>query len=119
MSLSLTPERLRAVYAALLAFPPFCRMNLPKPAAVQFRLRRTKALDGEYWRWKGTDKHCLDISVHRNGHWNTVGVTMAHEMIHLHQARQKTESRTEHNAEFRRIARRVCRRFGFDEKQFL
>lgn len=94
-------------------------MNLPKPEDAAFRLRSTKAIDGEYWRWSGTDDHCLDISVKRNGHWNTLGVTMAHEMIHLHQARAKTETRGEHNAEFHRIAKLVCRRFGWDEKQFI
>lgn len=119
MSLPLTKERLRAVYAALRHFPPFSRMKLPAPDLVQFNIRRTKALDGEYARWCGSDDHMIDISVARNGHWQTLSVTMAHEMIHLHQARAKTESRGQHNADFQRIGKIICRRFGWDFKQFI
>jgi hypothetical protein len=44
---------------------------------------------------------------------------MAHEMIHQHQQRQRTDTpNTEHNAEFMRLARAVCRHHGWDEKEF-
>lgn len=119
MSLPLTQERLRAVYASLQQFPPFTRMRLPAAGKVKFRVRRTKALDGEYARYCGTDEHFIEVSELRNGHWNTVGQTMAHEMIHLHQARAKTETRGQHNADFQRLAKIICRRFGWDFKQFI
>jgi hypothetical protein len=40
-------------------------------------------------------------------------------MIHLHQMRWKLETaNTEHNADFRKRAARVCRLHGFDPKVF-
>ena len=45
---------------------------------------------------------------------------MAHEMIHIRQAiRGTTTANTQHNAEFHRIADRVCRIHGFDRKAFI
>ena len=45
---------------------------------------------------------------------------MAHEMIHLHQRQARTETaNTEHNAEFHRLTARLCRRYGWDEGQFI
>jgi predicted metal-dependent hydrolase len=45
---------------------------------------------------------------------------MAHEMIHLKQGISKTETpNAVHNAEFWRIAKSVCKRFGWDEKTFV
>lgn len=43
---------------------------------------------------------------------------MAHEMIHLHQHLRKTETRAQHNAEFKRLAAQVCAQHIFDPKSF-
>jgi hypothetical protein len=43
--------------------------------------------------------------------------TMAHEMIHLYQDENGT-ARGHHNAQFRRLAKRVCSIHGFDLKNF-
>ena len=118
MSLPLTKDRIAAIYSALKQYPPFNRMKLPPVEQVRFRILRTKQVDGEYWRFQGSDDHTISVSAGRNGHWDTLGCTVAHEMIHLHQARAKTETRGQHNAEFHRIAKSVCKSFGWDEKQF-
>ncbi len=115
----LTPPRLAAVYECLRAFPPFSRMCLPPPWEVTFKTVRGRKNDGEYWRWARTDDHTIAVSASRHSHFNSVAATVAHEMIHLSQARRRTETRGEHNAEFRRAARVVCRRFGWDEGQFI
>lgn len=45
---------------------------------------------------------------------------MAHEMVHVKQRVARTETNgVEHNAEFRRLGKRVCARYGWDFKQFL
>ena len=117
--LRITPQRVAVVYAALRAFPPFCRLKCPAPEAVDFRVSKAVAHDASYTRYLYTDHHIIEVSLRRNGHFSTLAMSVAHEMIHLHQARAKTEtSGAEHNAEFKRIAHRACRHFGWDEKQF-
>jgi predicted SprT family Zn-dependent metalloprotease len=49
---------------------------------------------------------------------STLMATMAHEMIHLHQHEAGRCTRGHHNAQFRRIAARVCRVHGFDPEGF-
>jgi hypothetical protein len=45
--------------------------------------------------------------------------TMAHEMIHIYQRQQGIDSkRTQHNRDFRRRKRLVCKELGFDLKTF-
>ena len=64
--------------------------------------------------------HHVELSAKRHGHLATVVSSMAHEMIHVRQRVHRTEtSGVEHNAEFRRDAKLVCRRFGFDIGQFV
>lgn len=118
MSLPLTPQRLAAVYELLLAFPPFDRWRLPPAAEVKFRILRTKRWDADWWIEGG--RHHVRISENRAGHLNTITCAMAHEMIHVRQRVSRTETNgVEHNAEFKRIADRICRRYGWDFKQFL
>jgi predicted SprT family Zn-dependent metalloprotease len=50
--------------------------------------------------------------------WQTLVETVAHEMIHLHQARAGTETRAEHNREWHRLADTVCKRFGWQRDKF-
>lgn len=119
MSLPLSPARLRAVYAALQSFPPFCNWDLPAPQWVEFKVSKARSEFGHYNRYVGTDKHWISISSAKVGYLNTLTSVMAHEMIHLYQGISKTETPgAEHNAEFRRIARQVCARFGWDIKEF-
>ena len=118
MSLPLTPSRLAAVYEMLRAWPPFCRWGLPAAADMKFHLARTRRWDAAWWIDGG--KHNIEVSSSRNGHINTIVCSMAHEMIHVKQRKSRTESAgVEHNEEFRRLAKLVCRRYGWDEKQFL
>jgi hypothetical protein len=118
VSLPLNPKRLAAVYEALRVFPPFNRWSLPPASQVKFRLLRTKKWDADWWIEGGT--HHIRLSEGRAGHLNTIFCAMAHEMIHVKQRVARTETRgVEHNAEFHRLAERICRRYGWDFKQFI
>lgn len=118
--LALTPERLSAAYICLRTFPPFSQWRLPTADEMEFRVIRDPRQHGHYSRYSRTEHHWIAISSSAVGHFNTLAWVMAHEMIHLKQAISKTETpNTAHNAEFRRYAASVCRRFGWDFKTFV
>ena len=72
--------------------------------------------EGHYSR--DARRHYLCVSQYSIGHYNSLAVVMAHEMLHLLQALKKTETRAQHNADFRKRAAMVCRTLGFDPKTF-
>lgn len=120
MTLRLTPERVAATYECLCAFPPFSRMALPAPPQIEFRISRAIGHDALYTRYARTDRPILEVSERRVGYFDTLALCVAHEMIHLYQDKANTETPgVQHNAEFVRIAKRVCRAFGWDPRQFL
>jgi len=43
---------------------------------------------------------------------------MAHEMVHLYIWRKGSKDRAEHGAEFKKLARLVCKHHGFEEATF-
>ena len=117
MGLPITPARLEAVYEMLRAWPPFCRWSLPRSSEVQFHVARHNRHDALWWIDGG---HHVELSMKRHGHLATVVASVAHEMVHVRQRVAKTETRgVEHNAEFKRLAKLVCTRFGFDYGQFV
>jgi hypothetical protein len=118
MTLPLTPDIIEAAYEFLRVTPPFKGWRLPPGDDVVFHVCGSKWM-GYYCREIATGLHHISLSAKRVGHTNTVFHVMAHEMIHLHQAVAKTETaNTEHNAEFNRLARQVCRLHGWDWKEF-
>lgn len=119
MSLVLTPAILEAAYEFLRVCPPFKAWRLPPADDVEFHVIARPDREGEYTRYCGTDDHIIGISGKRIGHTSSLIIAMAHEMIHLKQARAKTETKgAEHNAEFGVLSKRVCRIHGWDEKVF-
>ena len=115
--LPITRERLAAVYEMLRAWPPFSRWNLPHASEVRFHVIRSKATFGRWWI-EG-DRHHVEISEKLHGTMIGLVMTMAHEMIHMRQRIARTETKAEHNAEFHRIAKRVCAIHGFDYGPFM
>jgi hypothetical protein len=120
MGMSLTPDIIEASYEFLRTTPPFRKWQLPHADEVTFVVSRHKNHIGYH---RGTrrkvNSHEIGISEACVGHTNTLLRTMAHEMIHQHQQRQRTDTpNAEHNAEFGRLARIVCRYHGWDEKEF-
>lgn len=116
MTLPLTPDTLKAAYDYLATTPPFSKWNMPDSDDVRFRVTRHKDRFGHYCRVGG--KHEIVVSTHLVGRTDGLMQTMAHEMVHLHQAEACMETPAQHNAAFRRLASAVCRFHGFDEKVF-
>ena len=109
--MKLTPALLEATYNFLCETPPF--RNWPAlPVEVGFIVVKDKKVRG-YQRGRviGISEGCI-------GRVDALIATMAHEMIHLYQAEKKTATRAEHNAEFYRLAKIVCRHHGYDPLLF-
>lgn len=120
MSLPLTPHILEASYEYLRATPPFRSWRLPKGREVKFHVLRTKQFEGDHTTYLREGGHIIRVSSGKIGHTGSLMAVMAHEMIHAYQARRKTETaNTVHNAEFHRLAARVCKLHGFDLKLFV
>jgi len=113
--MKLTPAILRAAYTFLRATPPFHCRDLPHGKDVEFRVSKGRDRMGAHFY---SDHHIITISSARVCHTTTLIVTMAHEMVHLAQAEDGTETKAEHNAAFRRLAKLVCRHHGFDPQEF-
>jgi hypothetical protein len=121
MSIDLTPQIIAQAYELLRLTPPFRQWKLPSSADVSFVVSRHRMTIGYHRGLRRKIKwHEIGISSNRVGHTSTLLRTVAHEMIHQHQQRARTETaNTEHNAEFLRLAKRVCKVHGWDEKEFL
>lgn len=120
MTLALTPDMLHGAYDYLRTTPPFKGWRLPDGDEIEFNILTTHDRRGHYRAYyKREGGHEIAISAGRVGHSVTLITTMAHEMIHLRQElKNSTTPHTEHNAEFKTLAERVCRFHGFDPKEF-
>jgi hypothetical protein len=107
---------LRAAYVYCVHTPPFNEWNLPDSGKIRFRVVSDERCRGWYWRQQR--KHEICISETCIGRSHSLIETMAHEMIHLRQAITGNETKTMHNAEFRKLAAEVCAYHGFDPKLF-
>lgn len=109
----LTPARLAAVYDCLRAFPPFESWRLPESDEVEFSVGVRVEEFGWYAMRNG--QHTIEVSGVLVNDWQTLVETVAHEMVHLHQARSGP---VDHDCEWRRLAGRVCRTFGWKLEGF-
>ncbi len=109
----LTRKILRASYDFLCQLPPYNRMRLPPSSKLRFVVSKRTDILGEYL----SDPPTISVSLHSHEHVITVLKTVAHEMIHAHQDMVKKDSILEHNAAFKKTARRVASLLGFDPKE--
>ena len=117
MTLTLTPDVLRAAYDFLRVTQPFNRWKLPLGEEVGFAVTRDRNKYGEHRFSVGI--HTIAISGGRVGHTSSLMAVMAHEMAHVAQEVGKTATYgVLHNADFGRRAKMVCRRHGFDSLDF-
>jgi hypothetical protein len=113
MSITITRATLIATYELLRTTQPFMGWKLPEASEIDFAVLRGRNTYGD------CDGETIRASNGRHGQLPTLLATVAHEMIHLHQMRKALETpNTEHNADFRKRAARVCRLHGFDPKVF-
>jgi len=82
--------------------------------AIEFHTTNRKDCDAEC----NPERPSIMVSLALNYHLITVLIATAHEMIHLYQYQQGTDNRYQHNDEFIRIAKRICRRYAWDVGQF-
>lgn len=115
--LPITPERLAAVYEVLRAFPPFCRWKLPHSSAVKFHVLKTDKWHADWWIEGST--HHVRISEKKHYHLSSLLPCMGHEMVHMRQRIDGSETKGDHNEEFKRLGRLACRSLGWDFGQFL
>jgi hypothetical protein len=113
----LSAIQVRACYEFMATMPPFCQYKLPPSEEIEFQVVRDRTLHG--WHKTASNKHhILAISENSVGHTSSLIYDVSHEMIHLLQAEKGTSTNSAHNAEFRKIARAVCRLNGFDYRVF-
>jgi hypothetical protein len=117
MSLPITTEMLARAYHYLEATQPFRKWNMPDADDVVFRAIKDPAVRG-WFQIDRIGRYTIALSSRCIGHTENLMRTMAHEMIHLHQADVKMETGAEHNAAFYRLAAQVCKAHGWDVKDF-
>lgn len=111
---------LEASYELLRCSKPFSAMRLPPADDIAFKVLTTKEREGHFKGWCGGGEHPeIGVSTALVKCLDRLNQTMGHELIHLWQERRKTAPRYPgHNAEFKRMARRVCDLHGWDIKTF-
>lgn len=114
----ITPKQLSLAYDFIRSMPPFTRYKIPPSECVEFRIVN----DPRVYAWHKLQEngtHIIAVSRNCIGHTDTLLCKLSHELIHLIQAEKGTHTRTMHNAEFVRIANKVCKIHGFDFKAFI
>jgi galactose-1-phosphate uridylyltransferase len=114
--MKLSPQHLACLYDAFRQLPPFDKWNMPESKWVSFETPARRDVMGEFIEG---DVHKIKISTVTQEHTFIVVQTLVHEMIHMAQAIAKTQSPAQHNADFRKRARQVCRMHGWDYKFFV
>ena len=113
-----TPEMVEAAYEFLRTTPPFRRWRLPPGEELEFYVRHARHYVGLCHEAQGAMPARITVSSRWVGLPATLLLVVAHEMVHLYQARRGTSGPGEHNQEFHRLARRVCTVHGFDYRSF-
>lgn len=105
-----TAETVRAVYVMLLCFPPFSRWSLPPPEKVNFCVAPLKSMWGDF----DPNNHTIRISTVNVTTFLSLVTAVAHEMVHLKQdVSGRWPAKDAHNADFKRMAKQVCKHFPF------
>lgn len=109
MTLHLHPATtLPAMYELIRTIIPEFK-KLPDADEIEFRIIKAA-------HFGDCDGEMIRISSMTNGHLLTLAATMAHEQIHIWQRIKGVP--IGHGPEFKRMAKRVCARCGFDLKAF-
>lgn len=118
MTLPLTPHVLAAAYDYLRATAPFKSWRLPESDSVEFAVTRHRDRSADHTTYCRTLDHVIRVSAYYTKTTADLMECVAHEMIHAHQTRRKTETRQAHNAAFNRLNRRVCKIHGWKVETF-
>lgn len=108
----ITKKSIQDAYTLLRGMEPFKSWKLP--ALIDARV--TDELD-EYGSFE--EPNVITISKARVWSMEQFMMTVAHEMVHMHQSRQKEMGEPPyHNRFFNECARQVCRELGWREELF-
>lgn len=110
-------QMMPALYEFLRATRPYRRWGLPPASEVHFTTLRKHAFRGDFTAGDARNMQRIRLSTRHIAFTDVALRTMAHEMIHLHlQISGCRES--DHGANFKRLAKRVCRVHGWDPLDF-
>ena len=115
MSFPLSPEHLAAMYDCYRQLPPFDKWKLPESDEIEFRTPARVDVDGEFIAGK---PHVITVSSARHSYTFSIMQTLCHEMLHLHEERSGQSNKSQHNAAWKRLAKRVCAIHGWDYRAF-
>jgi hypothetical protein len=123
VAIHLTPEVLERAYELLRETPPFKGWRLPESDDVEFHATHVKAERSadfyhSYDRGKPRGKWVIRIDPRGCQLLGTLLAMLAHEMVHLYQAMKGDRLDVEHGAAFKRLAKQVCAKHGFDPGSF-
>lgn len=113
MSLPVTPSVMEGAYEYLRTWPMF--KTLPEASEVEFTVIRSTRVYGHYTQ---RDDHAIYLSSSTNGLSETLLKTMAHEMVHQVLRLRGDPKFWQHGANFKSLAKRVCKCAGWDIKAF-
>lgn len=108
----ITKRTIQDAYTLLRGMEPFKSWKLP----MSIDARVTDNLD-EYGAFE--EPNIITISKARVWEFDQFIMTVAHEMVHFYQSRQKQMGEPPyHNAFFHESARQICKEFGWKEQDF-
>ena len=121
MTLALTPAALAGAYEYLRTTPPFKGWKLPHADEVEFHVTRHRDRYGDHNEIPRPVEHCIRVSEVNVTTTGDLLELMAHEMIHGYQdvVRKTGNKRWPHNAEYKRLAKRVCDSHGWKLEGFI
>jgi hypothetical protein len=89
---------------------------MPHPDVVEFRVTMHADRRAHHRAYKDGSGHEIALSAKSINTLGELTECMAHEMVHIRQ--DMLGLRDKHGAGFKRLAKTVCRRSGFDLKAF-
>lgn len=118
MSFHFTPDTLEQAYEYFRSTRPFKGWKLPPGDDVEFFVLAARDRGAHYRGPQAPgSKPELGVSINGVGNYLELLEALAHEMIHFHLDRIGGEA-VLHGPDFICCARLVCRRHGFDFKEF-
>lgn len=115
----LTPEHLIGAYEYLRGVSPAKRWQLPHADEVEFAVIHRRRTEADHLLWRG--QHTIRVASNNIVSTDNLIAAMAHEMIHAYQdgVLKSGSRRVVHNAEFCRLAKRMCAAHGWNFRFFI
>lgn len=112
----ITPELMESSYLLLCKALPFRNWRMPHPDNVEFVVSMHRDRHAHHRAYTDGVTHEIAVSAAKVKTLALLNECMAHEMVHIRQ--DQLGMRDKHGAGFKRLAKLVCRRNGFDLSAF-